>query len=106
MLSDMSVVEVKAQDVRLPSEAVAALTNGHPVAVTRYGRRTVVLIDGEQFTLIEPILELLKQGVTLSPELLMTEEDTALMRDLSRDREPAEAEAAQLEALISEELGA
>jgi hypothetical protein len=101
----VSVTEVRAQDVRLPTEASEALADGRAVAVTRYGQRTVVLISGEQFDLIEPVLELLNKGVTLPPELLMTEEDIALIKDLSQDREAAEAEAAQLEELISEELG-
>jgi len=102
----MSVIEVRAQEVRLPPEATKALEGGRAVAVTRYGHRAAVLISGEQFDLIEPVLELLNKGVTLSPEMLMTEEDVALMKDLAEDREPAEAEEAQLEELISEELGA
>lgn len=102
----MSVIEVKAQDVRIPAEATEALAGGKAVAVTRYGRRTAVLIPDEQFSLIEPVLELLNKGTSVSPELLMTEEDIALMRELAQDREPADAEAAQLEELVSEELGA
>lgn len=102
----MSVIEVRAQEVRLPTEATKALEGGRAVAVTRYGRRTAVLISGDQFDLVQPVLELLDKGVTLSPEMVMTEEDVALMKDLAGDREPAEAEVAQLEELISEEMGA
>lgn len=58
----------------------------------------------EQFGLVEPMLELLQKGVSVSPEMLMTEEDVDLMRDLATDREPAEAEEAQLEALIAARL--
>lgn len=101
----MSTVEVRAQDVRLPAEATEALADGVPVAVTRYGHRTAVVLSEEQFRLVEPVLELLMKGATVSAEMLMTEADIALMRDLADDRLPAEAEQAQLEALIREDLG-
>src|SRR4051794_12125332 len=101
----MSPVEVKSQEVRLPAQASKALAEGVPVVVTRYGQRTVVLLSEEQYSLVEPLLELLTKGVTVSPELLMTEEDIALMGDLANDREPSEAEEAQLDTLIAEDLG-
>lgn len=105
ILSDMVRVEVRSQDVRIPVEASEALAEGIPVAVTRYGRPTHVLLSEEQFALVEPMLEMLQKGVAVSPELLMSEGDIELMNDLADDREPAEAEAAQLEHLIATELG-
>jgi PHD/YefM family antitoxin component YafN of YafNO toxin-antitoxin module len=101
----MEPVEVKAQDVRLPARAMEALNDGEPVAVTRYGRRALVLLSDEQFSLVEPLLEMLVKGATISPEMLMSEEDIELIRDFAEDREPAEPEEAQLEALIAAELG-
>ena len=53
---------------------------------------------------IEHVLEMLQKGAAVSPELLMSENDIELMSDLANDREPAEAEAAQLEQLIADEL--
>lgn len=98
----MRIVEVPAQEVRLPAQAVEALAAHVPVAVTRYGHRQHVVLSEEQFRLVAPLLELLEEGVAVSPELLMTREDIGLERDLDRDREPSEAENAQIEALLAE----
>ena len=103
-LSNMDRVKVRSQDIRIPSEAVEALAEGMPVAVTRYGSPIHVLLSEEQFSLVEPLLEMLQKGAAVSPELLMSEGDIELMNDLANDREPAEAEAAQLENLIAAEL--
>jgi hypothetical protein len=100
----MNRVKVRSQDVRIPAEATEALAEGVPVAVTRYGSPTHVLLSEEQFGLVEPLLEMLQKGAAVSPELLMSENDIELMSDLANDREPAEAEAAQLEQLIADEL--
>lgn len=98
-------VEVRSQNVRIPAEAAEALAEGTPVAVTRYGSPTHVMLSEEQFSLVEPLLEMLQKGAVVSPELLMSENDIELMNDLANDREPAEAEAAQLENLIAAEIG-
>lgn len=98
----MELLEVAAQDVRLPADAVEALAAHRPVAVTRYGRRQHVLLTNEQFELVAPLLELLEEGVAVSPELLMTVQDIALERDLAEDREPSPAENAQIDALLSD----
>lgn len=101
----MDRVEVRSQDVRIPTEAVKALNEGTPVAVTRYGSTAHVLLSVEQFRLVEPLLELFASGTTVSPELLMTEQDIELMRDLANDHEPSAAEAEQLDELIAGHLG-
>lgn len=98
----MKIVEVPAQEVRLPAQAIEALAAHVPVAVTRYGRRQHVVLAEEQFRLVAPLLELLEEGVAVSPELLMAREDIELERDLARDREPSDAENAQIEALLAE----
>ncbi len=69
------------------------------MAVTRYGQPIHVVLSQEQFALVAPLLELLEQGVAVAAELLMTEEDLALTRELAEDREPTEAEERQIEAL-------
>lgn len=97
-------LEIPAQDVRLPARATEALADDEPVVVTRYGRRTAALLSEHQFSLVEPLLELLAKGAKVSPELLMSTEDITLMRELDTDREPAEAEAVQIEALIAQQL--
>lgn len=101
----MNRVEVRSQDVRIPAEATEALAEGMAVAVTRYGSPTHVMLSEAQFSLVEPLLEMLQKGTTVSPEMLMSESDIELMNDLAGDREPAEAEAAQLDDLIEAELG-
>jgi hypothetical protein len=55
----------------------------------------------EQFELIEPLLELLDEGVRIPAELLLTEADIELERLLAEDREPSPGE----RALIAEVLG-
>lgn len=101
----MKLLEIRSQDVRLPAEAADALAHGMPVAVTRYGDQVHVVLPTDKFRLVEPLLELLQEGATVSPEMLMTQEDIALMRDLAADREPAQAEEAQVEALLAESGG-
>jgi len=97
-----NVLEIPAQEVRLPQEAVNALAAGKAVSVTRYGRRQHVVLSQEQFELVEPLLELLEEGANVSPELLMTKADIALIADLAEDRQPTEAETAQIEELLAE----
>lgn len=101
----MNRLEVRSQDVRIPAEVSEALAEGVPVAVTRYGSPTHVMLSEEQFSLVEPFLEMLQKGAIVSPEMLMSESDIELMNDLADDREPAEAEAAQLDHLIAAQLG-
>jgi PHD/YefM family antitoxin component YafN of YafNO toxin-antitoxin module len=99
---DVDAVEIAAQEVRLPERAVEALAEGRPVVITRYGRRQHVLLSEAQFALVEPLLDLLQEGVTVSPELLLTDADLELERELDRDDEPTDAENAQIAALLSE----
>jgi PHD/YefM family antitoxin component YafN of YafNO toxin-antitoxin module len=94
----VEIVEIPAQEVRLSSRAVEALAANRPVAVTRYGRRSHVVLSAGQFELVEPLLELLEQGVAVPAEVLMTEDDLELERLLAEDREPSPGE----EALIAE----
>ena len=88
----MDVVEVRSQEVRLPSRAVEALDRQGVVAVTHYGRRRHVVLTDERFSLVAPLLELLEEGVGMPAELLMTTDDIALERTLAEDREPDPAE--------------
>lgn len=83
-------------------QASAALAEGTPVEVTRYGRPIHVLLSQEQFALVAPLLELMQEGVRVSPELLMSKEDIALARELAEDREPSAAEERQIEALLAD----
>ena len=96
----MEVVEVPAREVRIPPSAAAALDEHKPVAVTRYGKRLHVLLSESQFALVAPLLELLEDGVAVSPELLRTEADVALERDLAEDRTAPAVESAQIDELL------
>jgi hypothetical protein len=101
-MSWVELVEVPSQQVRLPARAIEALAAHTPVAVTRYGRRLHVVLSEEQFSLVEPMLELLQEGTAVSPELLRSSEDIELEQALAEDREPAEAENAQIASLLAE----
>lgn len=98
----MKLVEVRSQDVRLPGEAVEALSAGTPVAVTRYGRPAQVVLSYEQFASIAPFLELLHEGALVSPEYLRSDADLALERELAEDREPTAEEEEQIAELLRE----
>ncbi|HVS28762.1 MAG TPA: hypothetical protein VHE14_04370 [Solirubrobacteraceae bacterium] len=98
----IETLEIPSQEVRLPAEAVEALTHGTPVAVTRYGQPVHVVLSQKQFASVAPLLELLNEGANVSPELLMTQEDIVLMRDLAEDREPSEAEEEQIDELVAQ----
>ena len=93
---------MRSQDVRLPALAVDALERHGVVAVTHYGRRRHVVLTDESFSLVEPLLELLEQGVRVPAELLMTTEDIALERALAEDRDPSDGEEALIEAALDQ----
>jgi hypothetical protein len=88
----MRMLEIGAQEVRLPERAVEALEQDIPVAVTHYGRRRHVLLSEERFALVAPLLELLEAGASIPSELLLTEGDLELERMLAAAREPDAAE--------------
>lgn len=100
----MKVVEIAAKEIRLPGEAVAALEEHGVVAVTHYGRRRHVILADEDFALVEPLLELLREGTEVPAEMLMTKEDIALERALAEDREPSPGEEELIEAVLAERL--
>ena len=97
----MELVEIPAQEVRLSSRATAALASNRPVAVTRYGRRSHVVLNAHQFELVAPLLELLEEAV-LAAEVLMSKDDLELERLLAEDREPSPSEEALIEELLAE----
>jgi PHD/YefM family antitoxin component YafN of YafNO toxin-antitoxin module len=98
----MKTVEVPASDVRLSKRATTALADRKPVTVTRYGRRAHVVLSADQFALVEPLLELLDEGVSVPAEILMTKDDLELERLLAEDREPTPGEEALIEELLVE----
>lgn len=97
----MQTVELAATDVRLSGSAAEALADARPVVVTRYGKRSHVILTADQFALVEPLLELLEEGRTVPAELLMTNDDLELERMLAEDREPSAGELALVDALIA-----
>ncbi|MEX0674744.1 MAG: hypothetical protein WD067_08210 [Gaiellaceae bacterium] len=100
----MKVVTIAAKEIRLPGEAVAALEGRSVVAVTHYGRRRHVILSDEDFALVEPLLELLRDGADVPAEMLMTKEDIALERALAEDREPSPGEEELIEEILAERL--
>lgn len=98
----MTEIAIKAEDLRLPSDARAALEDGARVLITRYGKPTGALLSYETYTLVAPLLELIEAGAVVSPELLMTTDDIELAQDLATDDESTEAEQALIEQLLRE----
>jgi hypothetical protein len=99
----MSVlVDITAEEVRLPERAREALERGRRVCISRYGRPAAYVLGGEQYTLVAPLLDLIEEGVVVSHEMLMSAADAALARDLAEDRETSPAEAAAIEELLAE----
>lgn len=92
---------VPSEDVRLSSQARAALDESGRLIVTRYGQPAGAYLTWDRYALIEPMLDLLEEGVVLSPELLMTKDDIALIADLGTDDEPTPAE----DAVMADMLG-
>ncbi len=98
----MNVLEVSAQEIRLPASAVKALDQHTVVAVTHYGRRRHVILSEEQFELISPLLELLAEDARVPFELLMSRDDALLERALAEDRDPSDGEEALIAAALDE----
>jgi PHD/YefM family antitoxin component YafN of YafNO toxin-antitoxin module len=95
-------IELPATDVRLSASAAEALADERPVVVTRYGKRSHVVLTSDQFALVEPLLEFLEEGRTLPAELMMTNDDLALQKMLAEDREPSPGELALVDAVIAD----
>lgn len=101
-MASVETLEIRAHEVRLPERAIEALAGGGAVVITRYGRRQQVLLSAEQFSLVEPLLDLLREGASVSPELLLTAADIELERELERDDVATELENDQIAALLGE----
>lgn len=97
-----SVIDITAEEIRLPERARKALEHGLRVCVSRYGHPTAYVLGGEQYALVAPLLDLMEAGVLVSSELLMSGEDIALARDLAEDRETTPGEEAVIEELLAE----
>lgn len=97
----MSEIAIRAEDLRLPSQAREALNGGGRVLITRYGKPTSALLNIETYEMVAPLLELIEEGAVVSPEMLMTKDDIALARDLANDTGTMPAEEQQIEELLA-----
>ena len=102
----MGEIAIKAEDMRLPVSAREALDHGDRVLITRYGQPTTALLSYESYARVAPLLELMEQGAVISPELLMSQADIALMKDLAQDTENTPAEDALIEVMLTEQAEA
>lgn len=98
----MSEIAIKAEDLRLPSEAREALDGGGRVLITRYGKPTSALLNIATYEMMAPLLDLIEEGAVVSPEMLMTKDDIALARDLADDTGTTPAEEQQIEELLAQ----
>src|SRR5688500_3968856 len=99
------MIEVPAHEVRLSKRAASALADEQVIVVTRYGRRSHVVVSADRFALVEPLLELLDDGVAVPVELLLTSSDLELERLVAEDREPSPGEQALVGELLAESAG-
>jgi hypothetical protein len=97
-MADM--LEIGAQDMRLPERANEVLDEGGRVQVKRYGRPSRVVLSWDKFALVAPLLDLIEEGAVMSPEMLMSTTDIELARDLAGDREASEAEDAAIARMV------
>ncbi len=102
----MPEIAINAEHLRLPSAARDALEHGTRVLITRYGKPTGALLNWQTYNLVVPLLELLEEGVVVSPELLMTNDDIALIADLAADEQTTPAEEELIDALLAAEQDA
>lgn len=58
----MTEIAIKAEDLRLPADARAALEDGARVLITRYGKLTSALTSYETYALVAPLIELIEAG--------------------------------------------
>lgn len=100
-----AVIDINAEEIRLPERARRALAHGSRVRISRYGHPAAYVLGGEQYALVAPLLDLMEAGVRVSPELLMSGEDIALARDLAEDRDTTPGEDAVIEELLAERDG-
>jgi hypothetical protein len=101
-----SVIDINAEEIRLPERARRALERGSRLRIRRYGHTSAYVLGGEQYALVAPLLDLMEEGVRVSHELLMSGEDLALARDLAEDRDTTPGEEAVIEELLAERDGA
>ncbi len=101
-----SVIDITAEEIRLPERARKALERGSRLRISRYGHPSAYVLGGEQYALVAPLLDLMEEGVHVSHELLMSSEDIALARDLAEDRDTTPEEEAVIEELLAERDGA
>lgn len=100
-----TVIDITAEEIRLPERARKALEHGRRVCIKRYGHPTAYVLGGDQYALVAPLLDLMEAGVVVSHELLMSGEDMALARDLAEDRETTPGEEAAIAGLLAEHDG-
>jgi hypothetical protein len=100
-----AVIDITAEEVRLPERVREALANGRRVCINRYGRPTAYLLGGDQYALVAPLLDLIDRGVHVSHELLMSDDDIALASDLAEDRETTPEEQAVIDEMLAEADG-
>jgi hypothetical protein len=101
-----AVIDITAEEIRLPERARKALEHGSRVRINRYGQPSAYVLGGEQYALVAPLLDLLEEGVRVPHELLLSRADIALARDLAEDRETTPREEALIEELLAERDGA
>ncbi|HSZ70934.1 MAG TPA: hypothetical protein VK756_11310 [Solirubrobacteraceae bacterium] len=97
-----SIIDITAEEIRLPERARKALAHGSRVRISRYGQPSAYVLGGEQYALVAPLLDLMEQGVHVPHELLMSGADIALARDLAEDRDTTAGEEAVIEEMLAE----
>ncbi len=78
---------INASSVRLPEDARLALESHRDVQVVAHRRPRYVLVNADDYALISPLLERVRQGAPLPIEDLLDDDDFAIIAELEAEDE-------------------
>ena len=86
-MSAVTLFTINASSVRLPEDARLALESHRDVQVVAHRRPRYVLVNADDYALISPLLERVRQGAPLPIEDLLDDDDFAIIAELEAEDE-------------------
>jgi hypothetical protein len=86
-VSAVTPFTINASSVRLPEDARIALDNHRDVQVVAHRRPRYFLINADDYALISPLLDRVRQGTPLPIEDLLDDDDFAIIAELEAEDE-------------------
>jgi hypothetical protein len=86
-VSAVTPFTINASSVRLPEDARIALESHRDVQVVAHRRPRYVLINADDYALISPLLDRVRQGTPLPIEDLLDDDDFAIIAELEAEDE-------------------